>query len=368
MANLSFTDYVNSRKSPIQTIDTYFKYQQLTEVNVLRLYRDYITWLIQQSKFLEQPVRYTATELLVQLKLVNAYYIHLLNHYNRTKSLTKPLELIPVPQELTQPELQDHRFTLPPTTLLDQTFKEKPIEKAVSSSRKLNFALAALFTVLTGVALTLLITITSNPFVFVPLLFDLTFGYACATIIFIQRAINQDKRSIIPAREPLDHPRHLGKSALIGVLGIAAIFSLPLVPTLPLSFLTSFVALIFPLLSISIFSGSMLEYFESHNLSKPVAINSLQSLRTASITHLLKETKDALINEIDPEFKSAHITSGLDKATTCVLHSYLATRVLPESANDDEFIPLDILEDELTYRDNPAEHLSKGKKLAAYVP
>lgn len=111
MANLSFAQFIEQQ----DTIKHKTTYAFSKDISVSPLYSDYVSWLKQCSRRSSTPYRFTATEMLTQLQIINNYVHFIVEHYKKTTTLEKPLKLLPVPENLTAHHTQAHHFELPPS-------------------------------------------------------------------------------------------------------------------------------------------------------------------------------------------------------------------------------------------------------------
>lgn len=115
MPDLSFKTYINERAN-LPSERTYYSPSNLS---CYTMYHEYIKW-VQGSLSQSFHARLTATQILTQLKIINAYYFYLIDYYKKTKEIQVPLKLVPVPENLTQPSEQPIEFTLPSSDLIEK--------------------------------------------------------------------------------------------------------------------------------------------------------------------------------------------------------------------------------------------------------
>lgn len=348
MAYLSFADYLQNKTNLTST-----EYQSIEDVSVLRLFRDYIHWLVKYSKTQNARQDFTVNELLVQLKVINAYYIYLIDYCKKSKALTKPLMLVPVPGRLTRQDAQQLHFVLPTADILNSVFKNTTINNVLSDSRFINLCVTIFSTSLLLACLALCILLPQNPFTMMAL-FQVGIGSFLMASLHISRLLSQEDKLRPLTHTPLDKPKHLEMMGILAVVGLACNLGSFIFSAHPItSAIAYFLGALLPLFAIGYGVNSLSSYYFSNNLSKPVAIESLAKLRETRISNTLNEENTKLKAQIDSENTEDSTNSELDSASRAILHSYLATQVLPESHTNKNVLPLDLLEEELNYRADP---------------
>jgi hypothetical protein len=338
----TFVQFIEQRK----ITDTYLS----VKFTVLALYAEYVAWLANQPR--EDKVaegRFSASELLIQLELINKYQIHLL----KTQNNERPITLIPVPPVITNPNMNylDQRPTavdLPLQTELPsplftgiqqvkRSVARKPPRALIIGLMILAAALAAggFFLIYSGIVLPLAASLFINPLTWV----------AGVSVI---RGVADLFR--------LNPTGHLTNTtiAIWGVIGIAATLTTLFLPTLvPL---TSGIA---TLLELASFVGIFLVADQVIGKNRLALINATKAaaesetimsiLNTLDQPNLpqtsLSEWKQPLMNKLKDGCEQPE--NKLEEAVTATTHCLLVSRFTEQG---DDTLSIDDLNQNLQMR------------------